>query len=129
MLQTVIRNLLSNAIKFNPKGGSVIISAKPADDQMTLISVKDTGIGMSDKMRDDLFRIEANTKRPGTEGELSTGLGLLLCKEFVGKQGGKIWVESEQLKGTVFSFTIPSTGQTGIEIADPKAEFTEKSDS
>ena len=88
MLQTVIRNLLSNAIKFTPKRGSVTISAKPADNQMMVISVKDTGIGMSDQMRDDLFHIDARTKRPGANGEHSSGLGLLLCKEFVEKNGG-----------------------------------------
>ena len=111
MLQTVIRNLLSNAIKFTPKGGRVTISAKPAENMMTMISVEDTGIGMSDQLRNDLFNMAENTKRPGTDGEKSTGLGLLLCKEFVEKSGGKIWVASEQNKGTVFSFTISSDGE------------------
>ena len=107
MLQTVIRNLLSNAIKFTPNGGSVTISAEPAENNMISISVKDTGIGMSDHMRANLFIIEVNTKRPGTNGELSTGLGLLLCKEFVEKQGGKIRVESIMNQGSLFYFTIP----------------------
>ena len=126
MLQTVIRNLLSNAVKFTPKGGLVTISAKPTDNQMMVISVKDTGIGMSDQMRNDLFRIDANTRRPGTNGEKSTGLGLLLCREFVAKQGGELWVESEQFKGTIFSFTIPSIGPTGDEMASPEVDFAEK---
>jgi PAS domain S-box-containing protein len=127
MLQTVIRNLLSNAIKFTPKGGRVTISAKPAENNRMVISVKDTGIGMSDQIRNNLFNISANTKRPGTEGEKSTGLGLLLCKEFVEKNGGEIRIESEQNQGTIFSFTIPSTGQKGNEKAHLNAEFTEKS--
>ena len=111
MLQTVIRNLLSNAIKFTPPGGRVTISSKPAENNRMVISVSDTGIGMSDQMRDNLFSIGANTRRPGTEGEKSTGLGLLLCEEFVEKHGGKIRVESEQNHGTVFSFTISSVGE------------------
>lgn len=126
MVQTVIRNLLSNAIKFTPQGGKVTISAMPAENNMVVVSVKDTGIGMNDKMRSDLFRIDTNTKRPGTEGEHSTGLGLLLSKEFVSKLGGKIWVESEEFKGTVFSFTIPLAGQKGDGITDINVELTEK---
>ncbi|MEI7525226.1 MAG: PAS domain-containing protein [Mariniphaga sp.] len=124
MVQTVIRNLFSNAIKFTPKGGRVTISAKPADNSMMEISVSDTGIGMSDQLVNDLFLIDTNTKRPGTEGEQSTGLGLLLCKEFVEKHGGKFSVESDQNYGTVFSFTIPSIGPHGNEIANQKVELT-----
>jgi CheY-like chemotaxis protein len=108
MLQTVIRNLISNAIKFTKQGGMVTISAKSIENNHTLVSVQDTGIGMTEELKNKLFRIDANAKRPGTDGELSTGLGLLLCKEFVEKQGGKISVESEQKVGSVFSFTIPS---------------------
>ncbi len=106
MLQTVIRNLLSNAIKFTPKGGEVTISSETTANRRTVISVKDTGIGMKEELRNNLFRIDANTKRPGTEGEQSTGLGLLLCKQFVEKQGGEIWVESTPNQGSVFSFTV-----------------------
>ena len=110
MLLTVIRNLLSNAIKFTPKGGKVTVSVVKADNNMTCISVRDTGIGMSEKMRSDLFRIDSNIKRLGTQGEASTGLGLLLCKEFVDKHEGEIIVESTPNQGSVFSFTIPSVG-------------------
>jgi signal transduction histidine kinase len=108
MLQTVIRNLLSNAIKFTPNGGNVTISAELAENNMVSVSVKDTGIGISATMRDNLFSIEVNTKRPGTNGEPSTGLGLLLCKEFVEKHGGKIRVESVTNQGSLFNFTIPA---------------------
>jgi len=111
MLQTVIRNLLTNAIKFTPNGGNVTISAEMAEKNMVSVSVKDTGIGISDKMRDNLFNIGVNTKRPGTNGEKSTGLGLLLCKEFVEKHGGKIRVESVQNQGSLFHFTIPACVQ------------------
>ncbi len=126
MLQTVIRNLLSNALKFTPKGGQVTISVSQTVNEMTVISVKDTGIGMSDDMRNNIFRIDAITKRPGTEGEQSTGLGLQLCREFVEKQGGKIWVGSVQFKGTVFSFTIPSIGQKVNEIEISKTELKKR---
>jgi signal transduction histidine kinase len=118
MLQTVIRNLVSNAIKFTPKGGIVTISALPSLKNTILLSVKDTGIGMNAEMRKKLFLIGANTKRPGTGGELSTGLGLLLCKEFVEKQGGELWVESTVNVGSVFYFTIPSPIQNEVKKND-----------
>ncbi len=117
MLQTVIRNLISNAIKFTPKGGKVSVSAELSANNMALISVRDTGIGMTSEMLNNLFRIDASTKRPGTSGELSTGLGLLLCKEFVEKLNGTITVESEPNIGTVFSFNIPAMIQEKKELA------------
>jgi PAS domain S-box-containing protein len=106
MLETILRNLVSNAVKYTPKGGTITISATHLDKQ-TKIVVSDTGIGMSKKMANDLFRLDVNTNRPGTEGEPSTGLGLILCKEFVEKHGGKIWVESEEGKGSKFFFSLP----------------------
>jgi PAS domain S-box-containing protein len=107
MLQTVIRNLVSNALKFTPKEGNVSISAKDSGDRNIEVSVSDTGIGMSQKIIDNLFRIDVRANRKGTDGEYSSGLGLLLCHEFIGKHDGKIWVESEEGKGSVFYFTIP----------------------
>jgi two-component system sensor histidine kinase/response regulator len=107
MLQTILRNLISNAIKFTPKGGMVKISAKISDERNAVISVQDTGIGMNPEMISSLFSPGARTGRNGTDGEPSTGLGLLLCKEFVEKHGGKILIESEEGKGSVFTFTIP----------------------
>lgn len=107
MLHTVIRNLVSNSIKFTPKGGIVSIFSGIADNKAAIIGVRDTGIGMDSEMISNLFRINVNSSRPGTEGEHSTGLGLLLCKEFVEKHGGELWVESEVKKGSVFYFTIP----------------------
>ncbi|NWJ52221.1 MAG: PAS domain S-box protein [Bacteroidetes bacterium] len=108
ILQTVIRNLVSNAVKFTPKEGTIFISAKNTDDNSVEISIKDSGIGMSKSMIDNLFIINEQTNRKGTDGEPSTGLGLLLCKEFVSKHGGNIWVESEEGKGSTFYFTIPN---------------------
>jgi len=108
MLQFVIRNLVSNAIKFTPKGGRITISAGPGENHMIVIAVKDTGIGMGSEMIDNLFRIDIKSSRSGTEGERGIGLGLLLCKEFVEKNGGRIWVESEVNKGSTFCFTLPA---------------------
>lgn len=106
ILQSVLRNLVSNALKFTRKGGKVRVSAKTTFENTVEIAVQDTGIGMSQTMVDNLFRIDVQTKRKGTEGEPSTGLGLLLCKEFVEKHGGTIWAESEVGKGSIFFFSI-----------------------
>jgi PAS domain S-box-containing protein len=108
IFQTIIRNLVSNAIKFTHRGGNVLISAFRATDREVQISIRDTGIGMDQELVDNLFRIDVKTNRKGTEGELSTGLGLLLCKEFVEKHSGKIWVESKEGKGTVFHLSLPN---------------------
>jgi signal transduction histidine kinase len=114
MIQTIIRNIVFNAIKFTHKGGKVILSARATTGNYIEIAIQDTGTGMSRYMVENLFRIDVKTSRKGTDGELSTGLGLLLCKEFVEKHGGKIWVESEEANllagksgGSTFYFTVP----------------------
>jgi len=107
MLNTIMRNLLSNAIKFTPRNGEVKIGAYPSEDgNYAVIYVQDTGIGIEKENIDKIFSIEHKVNRPGTEGEPSSGLGLLLCKEFIEKHQGKIWVESEVGKGTTFYFTM-----------------------
>ena len=111
ILQTVIRNIVSNAVKFTPKGGRIRVSAKVTDYNNVEISIKDTGIGMSNKMIDDLFRLDVQTSRKGTEDEPSSGLGLLLCKDFIEKHGGQLWVESQQGSGSTFYFTVPNSNQ------------------
>ena len=107
ILQTVIRNLVSNAIKFTPNFGTIELSAKATVHRMVEIVVKDSGIGMNHMMLENLFRIDVQTRRNGTEGEPSTGLGLLLCKEFIEKLGGFIRAESEEGKGSTFFITVP----------------------
>ena len=107
MIQTVIRNLVLNAVKFTPRGGKITLLAKVATGNNIEISINDNGIGMNPAMIENLFRIDVHTNRKGTEGEPSTGLGLLLCKEFTEKNGGKIWVESEEGIGSTFYFTLP----------------------
>ena len=109
MLATIIRNLISNAIKFTPKGGVVEIGCVETNHDLSLpteIYVKDTGIGIKKENQAKLFKIEENISTEGTENESGTGLGLILCKEFVEKHGGEIWVESEIGKGSRFIFTI-----------------------
>jgi signal transduction histidine kinase len=106
-LQSVIRNLVSNAVKFTPRDGKVIVTAKETGNKMVEISVKDSGIGMSRTLINDLFRTGVSTSRTGTEGEASTGLGLIICKDLLGKQGSELWVESEEGKGSTFYFTLP----------------------
>jgi len=109
MLQTIIRNLLSNAVKFTPADGSVQISAFTREEHFVTIAVKDTGIGMNAEQVQRIFLFDVNNKTKGTDGELSTGLGLILCKEFVEKHGGRIWVESVENKGSTFCFTLGSS--------------------
>jgi signal transduction histidine kinase len=106
MLRTVIRNLVSNAIKFTPKGGTINIKAIKTEDAVQ-VSVSDTGVGMEQETVDKLFKIETSFTSRGTENEKGTGLGLLLCKEFLEKHGGNIWIESEIGKGSTFTFSIP----------------------
>jgi len=106
MLKTILRNLISNAIKFTHKGGHINISVEKGDEYLT-ISVSDNGVGMDYKTIAKLFDISQSHTTYGTEDEKGTGLGLLLCKEFVEQHNGKIWVESELGKGSTFRFTIP----------------------
>ena len=107
-IQTIIRNLLSNAIKFTKNGGNIKLSVKELPHRMTEISVKDDGIGINEEMLSQLFRLDVKTYRKGTNNEPSTGIGLLLCKEFVEKHGGKIWAKSIESEGSEFLFTVPS---------------------
>jgi PAS domain S-box-containing protein len=107
MFETVVRNLISNSVKFTKPGGKVTISAQKESDGSISVMVADSGIGMSQELLGRLFRINEKTSRPGTSGEPSTGLGLLLCKEFIEKHGGEINVKSEEGTGSTFSFKIP----------------------
>lgn len=105
MLSAILRNLISNAIKFTNKMGKIRISVSQTENDI-LFSVCDTGMGMPSEIIDKLFKIEEKISIPDTDSQLGTGLGLLLCKEFVEKHNGKIWVESEPGKGSDFKFTL-----------------------
>jgi signal transduction histidine kinase len=109
MLNTILRNLISNAIKFTPMGGIVEVGIKQVFINMqyeTCFFVKDFGVGMSQEKIENLFKLAKQITSLGTNNEKGSGLGLILCKEFVEKHGGKIWVESEVDKGSTFYFTI-----------------------
>jgi signal transduction histidine kinase len=108
MFGSIIRNLVSNAVKFTPKGGQITIIAELLSDNWVKFTVKDTGIGMNREMIDNLFQLNMQTNRRGTEGEYSSGLGLSLCKDFIRHHGGKIWAESKVGKGSAFRFTLPA---------------------
>jgi two-component system sensor histidine kinase/response regulator len=106
MLKTIILNLVSNAIKFTNSGGKITINAEQNSENVE-ISVSDNGTGISPENLSKLFDISQVLSTTGTAKETGTGLGLLLCKEFVVKHQGKIWVVSEEGKGSTFSFTLP----------------------
>ncbi len=112
MVLTVLRNLISNAIKFTPEGGQIKISShkiiKENKHNFIKITIKDSGVGISEKKISKLFTITKNISTKGTNNEAGTGLGLILCKEFVEKNNGKIWVESEVDNGSKFIFTLPT---------------------
>jgi PAS domain S-box len=115
MLKTVLRNLVSNAIKFTNNGGAININAEENSGNVT-ISVSDNGIGIPPDNLTKLFDISQVLTTKGTAKETGTGLGLLLCKEFVEKHGGKIWVESEVGKGSDFKFTLPIFAEQANDI-------------
>jgi PAS domain S-box-containing protein len=106
MISIVLRNLISNAIKFSYPRGIVTVAGLEKEKYYEF-SISDTGVGLQKKQLDKLFTIDENTSTPGTHDEKGTGLGLVLCKDFVSLHGGKIWVESQPDKGSTFYFTIP----------------------
>jgi signal transduction histidine kinase len=106
MLKTILRNLFSNAIKFTFEGGRVVADAIVRDKHVEVI-ISDNGVGISENKIDQIFDVDANETTRGTSNESGTGLGLIICKEFVEKHKGTIWVESEISKGSTFKFTIP----------------------
>lgn len=106
MVNTVLRNLISNAIKFTAAGGSVTVSCKSLDSEQVQIAVSDTGAGIPEKTLKKLFTSQNIASTPGTENEKGTGLGLIICKEFVERNGGKIQAKSQNGKGSTFCFTL-----------------------
>lgn len=108
LLNTVLRNLLNNAVKFSEQGGQVRVSGKKVEHGFVEVSIEDRGIGIAPEDIQKLFRIDMSTKTIGESTKKGTGFGLILCKEFIEKQGGAIQVESELHKGSIFKFTLPS---------------------
>lgn len=109
MIRSVILNLITNAVKFTNHGGKVILNANQNEPDLIQISVSDNGIGMKPDLVKMLFRIDEKVGLDGTDGEKSTGLGLLLCKEFIDIHKGEIWCESQENVGTTFYFTLPKS--------------------
>jgi signal transduction histidine kinase len=128
---TILRNLVSNAIKFTPREGKIEVNAEIEKDEegnktgFTKISVIDTGIGMPKEVSQKLFKLDNKYSTKGTEGEKGTGLGLIICKEFVEQNGGEIGVESEEDKGTTFWFTLPSQKDTSNTMKSNEVSATE----
>jgi signal transduction histidine kinase len=108
MISTIVRNLAFNALKFTDSGGSVSFTCKEEHDQY-VFAISDTGVGIREEDLEKLFRIDVHHTTIGTSKEKGTGLGLIICKEFVEKHGGRIWVESDYGKGSDFKFSIPKT--------------------
>jgi len=108
-ISTVLRNLVSNALKYTNPGGNITISAKQKNNHIA-VSVADNGVGIDEAKLGKLFSISEKISEPGTGNETGTGLGLILCKEFVEKNDGKIWAESKPGKGSRFIFTLPAAG-------------------
>jgi signal transduction histidine kinase len=107
MVNTVIRNLLSNAIKYTPRDGHITITGK-LEENFVKVSILDNGVGIPENRLPNLFRIDKAFSTKGTEKESGTGLGLILCAEFVAKNKGEITVESEEGKGSKFTVTFPA---------------------
>ena len=118
MVSTILRNLLSNAIKYTEPGGNITLSITYATNEL-IISVADSGVGIPKNRMKKLFRIDESFSTSGTMDEKGTGLGLILCKEFVDKHNGNIWVESEEGKGSVFYFSLPIIKESTILSSMP----------
>ncbi len=110
MINTIIRNLLSNALKFTGTNGKIVISGDDSKPDFITVRISDEGVGISPERIGKIFDITENHSTPGTHNEKGTGLGLILCKEFITKNNGKIWVESTQGAGSTFSFSLPKSG-------------------
>ena len=114
MVITVLRNLISNAIKFTQIDGKIMVFAGVKQNELA-VSISDNGVGISKARMDKLFKITEKQSTPGTQKEKGTGLGLILCKEFIEKNKGKIWIESQVGIGTTFYFTLPLNEESIID--------------
>jgi signal transduction histidine kinase len=111
MVQTILRNILSNAIKFTPRGGSVLIKSDVAETNNVYISITDSGVGIEKSALSKIYDITSTLHTTGTEGERSTGLGLILVKDFIERNNGTLTIQSQLGTGTVVTFTLPAAGR------------------
>ncbi|UXP32504.1 HAMP domain-containing histidine kinase [Reichenbachiella agarivorans] len=107
MTHTILRNLISNAMKFTPGGGSITVVPGNTDDDMLEIGIRDTGMGMSESQASKALAMDNHLSTPGIDNETGTGMGLKLCKEFIDRNKGKIWIESQINQGTTVWFSLP----------------------
>lgn len=123
-INTVVRNLISNAIKFTNEGGAIRLGLQITDQNLT-VTVADNGVGMSEEVMNKLFRLDKKHSSKGTANEKGTGLGLILCREFIEKNGGNLRVQSTAGKGSVFSFTFPATvlAKPPVRLSAPVSFF------
>lgn len=105
-IDAVLRNLISNAIKFTPRGGTISFFSEKNGSELK-IGIRDSGIGMSEEKQKDIFQVDVRSSTPGTEEESGTGLGMVLCREFIEKNGGQIRIESEIDQGSLIEFSLP----------------------
>jgi len=110
MFSTILRNMVANAIKYTYPGGFIEITAEQKETAW-LFQIRDNGVGMDAEVLSQIFTLGAHKSETGTQKETGTGLGLILCKEFVEKNGGTIWVDSKVGVGSVFGFSIPTPTQ------------------
>ena len=108
MMQSIFNNLVTNAIKFTNRNGQITITSSKMDD-MIRFAIKDNGVGMDENQKSMLFEMNKSFTTPGTTNEKGSGLGMILCKDFIEKHGGEIWVESNAGKGSEFFFTVPAS--------------------
>ncbi len=106
MIYSVFNNLISNAIKFTRTGGKIEVSSEQKGEEI-IVSVKDNGVGIDEENLKNLFELDKSFTTPGTENEKGSGLGIILCRDFIKKHGGRIWVNSKVGEGTTFFFTLP----------------------
>ena len=124
MLGVILRNLLSNAIKYTESNGKIEIYSRPVGEFVE-ITVSDSGIGMTKEVKDKLFKSDLHESKPGTENERGTGLGLVICHDFIKRNYGKIWVENNAEKGTSFKITLPIYKENGHEVHKKTASMIE----
>lgn len=125
MISTVLRNLISNALKFTNTDGKITISAENKENKLT-VTITDDGVGISEDRINKLFHIAENQSTSGTQNEKGTGLGLILCKEFIEKNNGRIWVKSIVGNGSSFSFSLPTKVELAKKIENQEIKFYEK---
>ena len=114
MIKIIIRNIISNAIKFSPTHSRITIYTEQIENEEILVHIKDEGIGMDEREIDNLFNPHSHFSKPGTQNEKGSGLGLMLCKELVEKQGGVLLVKSKKGEGSIFSFTFKNVSANNL---------------